>query len=55
MLYPLSYRGGGLIIPRPAVGTELEQIWPAASPSAPSRIGIIKRKPRVQAKLGLDK
>ncbi len=58
VLYPLSYRGGGSIIPRSGVGTELEQIWPPESPSVPFcplGIGIIKRPPRGQAKLGLDK
>lgn len=35
MLYPLSYRGGGSIIPRSGVGTELEQICPPESPSVP--------------------
>lgn len=54
----LSYRGKGLIIALPGLEQRLEQICPPESssvPFRPLRIGIIKRQPRGQAKLGLDK
>lgn len=54
----LSYRGRSGIIARLGLEQRLEQICPPESPSVPFcplRIGIIKRLPRSQAKLGLDK